>query len=46
VNAAVSWRQLRSLENIAAQVGGFVVENRVMGGFEFGVSRSVGEETE
>ena len=46
VDAAVSQRCLRGVINIAAQVGGFAVENRAVGGFKFGVGDGIGKEAE
>ena len=46
MNVAVSRRRLLNLENVAAQVGGFAVENRVVGGLEFSVGGGVGEKAE
>ena len=46
MDAAVSGWWLDSLENVAAQVSSFAVENRVVGSFKFGVGVGVGEEAE
>ncbi len=37
---------IAEFENVAAQVGGFAVENRVVGGLEFSVGGGVGEKAE